>query len=550
MAGDSASPSMKNFTLPRARTLVALILTAFPVAGTLSYFVLSVLHQHVYGSLDVTTAEVGINRAKMIDDTVAGVSFLLVALPALVLIGWLVAEVLVRVLPWIVQRVLRSIPRSANGRLARWLRRRTTSTRPSQRFMLAWISAFVAASTILALGVLWTAAGTAARYTQDGYSYSGRLFWGFRALDFEGVPFRFTKIPPDHHFDRSCVLYLGRANGQLVLYDTYADAPLRLQESRYQGEALDPDQHLLPRHCLNDRPEQGVLITATQIDDLDSVPGTLVWTMRPHPSAAWELLAQTDVGPKLLARSDRPMEADLGRTHGGRLVVTYRSCRQRRCASMERDLVRGPAHRLQGPARPGCEVAQMVTHREIVAARLAGPECPAADRGVWARARRASWRRVTATDAAIVDMEAYGRRVAWIERRDPFITVRAAVIGPSRSTMQRETLFEDTTMLHGGSPLLRSLHLTRDGTWWLRAIEHGRYPAIISRGLNSDDCQEAWDPLVEVDNLREISISGRAMFVATGHTIRRLAVEDEPLGGDRVPVPSADEIAGTRCPAR
>jgi hypothetical protein len=164
---------------------------------------------------------VGISRPRLIEETtggmlwVAGLSTLLLFFPALALLVLAGPKVL---------------------RL--WM--------PTQ------VAVIAATLFLVSMGLAWAVCPSTAKDIRRGLPASGDAVGGSHILDIDAVPFRFIRMPRKHSFDRGCVLYLGHANGQLVLYDVEHDSPLRLLERDYGGEALyTPHVGAVAQRCLD-----------------------------------------------------------------------------------------------------------------------------------------------------------------------------------------------------------------------------------------------------------------------------------------------------------
>jgi hypothetical protein len=533
---------MRKLTLPRLLTLVTLMLALLPVTGGIAFFILSLFHQHAYGLLGLRPADAGIDRGRLVDDTVAGVAILFAALPLLVLASWLLTVAGGRLWSWAFRAVGRRLPispRSPLGKRVRSPARPVPVTARKTAFGAAAVLAFGAGALF---AFLWTAGGGAAAEVKRGIAYTGELWWGLHVLDFDAVPFRFTRLPPKHDFDRGCVLYLGRADGMLTLYDTREGRPLHLPEDTYRGEPLDLRTHGLPSRCHDRKADrQEIVVVATAVEDLDTGPGVLVWSERPAPGRDWLLLEQRDSRTRLLARSTGQMQPDVGRSWDGALLVTYRTCHRATCAIRQQRIPGGRSTPLTVPQRPGCSAGFPARSTHIEAVILSGARCAARDRGVWRRSRTGPWRRIATTALATGELDALGGRIAWVERRGEILRVRTL-----RDDQPPVTVYENTVRFVRARASLRSLRVVAGGLLWMESAPGLPTAAVLSWRDDDATCRTQWS-LEDVADATRFAGGDDGTFVATRSQVRRVPATVELGAGTPLDPAPPTAVAAERC---
>jgi hypothetical protein len=330
---------------------------------------------------------------------------------------------------------------------------------------------------------LWWAGGQAAATIRSGGQYSGEVFGGLFALDVQATAFRFTRLPRNHGFDRGCVLYLGRANGKLVLYDTEHDRPLPLDEREYAGQPL-PNHAGPPPRCESANDTLTPVLNGGEVEDLDVAAGVRLWAQRGAGAQPWTLLVRIRGRTTMLARSSGPMRPDLGRDARGALVVTYRRCgRGNVCVMRERAISGTRATTVESPQVRGCSPERASRHVRVVAVVLGGRSCPVRARGVWTKREGRPWHRARGSAAASGDLDAYDSDVAWVERRGPLLRLRVSRGG------RPATAFEDDAGLAGDTSFVTSVRLARGGVMWSVAPTDRGTTMLLSRRFDREDCR-------------------------------------------------------------
>lgn len=468
---------MKKPKLTTLLALTSLVLTTLPVLGTAVYFLLLLFNQHAYGALDIRLSEVGIDRSQLIDQTLVGAGSLVILLPVTFGVVVLITAAIVAVsLRLGATKLWARVPLATHSKLARRRRARSTA--------IDWRSVFLAAGAVSLflsaafMYLLWTEGPRVARSVRSGRSYSGRIAPGIYALDIDALPFRFTKLPAQHDFDRACVLYLGRADGELVLYDTQHDRALHLKEAEYAGQPRWNDSGP-PQRCEAVAPSwRPLLTTRDEIDDVDAGAGVMVWSQKTGGSRPWSLLARAHGRTILIASSDASTAPDLGRDRAGTVVLTYRECVGRRCATRLYSMRTHHTMTLHTPHVDGCAAMRAASHVEVQAFLLRGRRCPARGRGVWTKATGRLWRHVAGTAQASGDLDAFDDSVAWVERRGPLVAVRTMTVGNAP-----RTIFEDATGLSDAPSRVTAVRLVRGGVYWAATASDHHGAWIVSRPL-------------------------------------------------------------------
>lgn len=473
---------MKNFNkrARRANAHVPLLLAFGGLLSLLFYGALALVHQHLYGALHIHPHEVGLDRGRLVIETFG-------ALLALALILAVVFALPFAPAIWAVG--------------ARW-----------RRWSFRGLAVLIALSP---WAFMWFEAGRAAGTVRDGSQYSGIFGWGLYLLDFESTPFHFTKLPAGHDFDRACVLYLGRDDGQLVMYDVKGDEPLRLPESDYQGEARGWASRALPQRCFEADPDGKPLVSGDEIGDVDAGGDAVVWTSRPVRTRRWWLVARVAGTDRVLSRSAQDPAPDLGRAADGRLVLTYRACSAATCRLRQRDLHGDGSALLASPRRDGCGVAGGARSATLIAVVLTGARCRVADRGVWVRPTGARWRRVRSSGLATSEIDVLGPRVAWVERRGPIERIRALADGPPWTVAQ-------VPVAGRGVRAVGGLRVVARGLVWAQQPGPSDEARIMSYNWASRTCaRHATVPVGPHDGARFAPWRGGTV-TATGTSVRRV----------------------------
>ena len=398
----------------------ALTIAVVGACLALVYTGLNIVDQHIYGLLHVRPAEVGIDRPRLIEETTNGML-------------WVASRAFV--LPLIVGAGLVSLFGSERFRI--WLPRQ--------------VALLLAVICVISVALAYLICPSIADDIRSGRPASGGTSGGSHILDIDAVPFRFTRLPQHHAFDRGCVLYLGQANGQLVLYDVEHDSPLRLPQRDYGGEALyAPHAAAVADRCLDRGKAAAGAPVAERLEDVDAAGPVVVWSQRERADGPWELLVRRGRVKRLLVRSAAPLEPDLGRDPRGRLLVSYRSCRNGTCVVRARrihgDAIETPAL----PRRGGCRAGWYSLSTEVRAVVLAGTRCAVADRGLWVQPPGGRWRRVPTTGLTVGDVDTLGDRVAWVERRGPVSRLRVLIDGARVEVRASATPLAAARLVRGG----------------------------------------------------------------------------------------------------
>lgn len=518
----------------RIASYLAIALAASPLLGAVMYFFLGTLHQHAYGLLDVRPAEVGLDRGRLIDETVAGTLVLIVGLPLFILLLTSVLVLLVEhIAPPLLRGFLGRLPVDPNSRLAK---RNRTRRQPALRgsVLLPFVAIVGALGTTFVLFVMvWSAGSAAAHAIRDGSGFKGAFAAGLNFLDIQPLGFRFTRLPAHHDFDRGCVVYLGHAEGRLVLYDTLGQRPLRLPEHDYEGEALAPLASLPARcHRVTRARDETVLVDGPQIEHVDAVRSTVVWSQHSPRSGQWQLLRWTlDQGHiNVLGTSSAPMQPDLGRDPQGRLELTYRTCRAGHCALRERVDAGGRPRPISVPRIQGCSAGWPTRHTNVFAILFQGPRCSSASRGIWLRSRSGRWRRIAGTSTAVGELDAFGHRLAWLDRQGPLQRIRVLTDDTAPST-----IFTNSVALGGMPSEIRSIHVVRGGIAWALSFDATGRTEIFSIATGADGCEIHKEFGDRTYGLRDFGLLGPWTIAASPTTLRiirrSVQIGDGPVAG-------------------
>lgn len=528
--------------LSTVAVVVTIVVGALTILGGTTYVVLMSYSQHFYGELGMSSSDLGISRTRLIEETTGGTLVWVILIPlAVALIYGIIFFLCLEVIPRIAFLVWRWLPLRADS----WLAEKRRTTRGPERvnwtLLLQISGALVAVSVVLFAVGLWIAAGQGAKTIRNGGPYSGEVFAGLLALDVHASPYRFTRVASNHNFDRGCVLYLGRANGNLVFYDTQHGRPLPLPESEYAGHAL-PGHAGPPPRCEDRDDGLRPVLDGGEVEDVDVAGGVRLWAQRSRPSGPWVLLARRGGHTRMLARSPQPLWPDLGRDTRGALVVDYRRCGPGTpCVLRERSLSNGHATTVATPRLQGCEPQRAVRSAEILAVVVGGPACSSSARGVWTRLTGRSWQRMTGSGAASGDLDAFGPMVAWVERRGPLLRLR--VVGGKRAW----TAFEDDTGLDGSLSYISSVRVVSGGVLWASAQTDRGEATLMSRAFGSGTCRTHGELPTGHDGAGHFAPEAGDVLVGTP---RGLAEREGGLilgAGDRL---AADRgLAGRSCPS-
>lgn len=466
---------------------IQLILAAFSLLGLFYYFCLVAVEQHTYGMLDIRPAEVGIDRGRLLEETVPATSVLVAGFA--VIFGVMMIA------------ILSLFPRLAAS-------------------PFSWLAVFSVVMVLVPAGVMWLigkAGSTMAANVMAGKTTNGLIKAKLHLIDLDASPFVFTRLSRRHRFDRGCMLYLGQADGQLVMYDVAGGVSLRLPADEYAGEARGATGRGVGLRC-GFTPAKGdsPIANASRVEDVDAAGGVVVWSAR-DASGPWQLLMSAVRGPRLLTRSTRRLAPDLGRDVHGRLLVSYRSCAAGRCAFRLRRLPGADrSEAMPAPNRPGCVAGAAASATGVTAVALRGERCNVGDRGIWTRRPGGRWRRIPSSGLATEELDALGGRVVWIDRRGTFSRVRVAD-GRDRPT----TLFSTEQPIS-------SVRLTAAGAMWaVRTAERDDYTLTMHRWDHGGDCPAGVRVPPGSSDLAHVAPVGSRLVVASESRVLTRAGSDK-----------------------
>ncbi|WP_155892058.1 hypothetical protein [Conexibacter woesei] len=444
-----------------AKDHTGLFLAIASVLAALTYFTLAAAEQHMYGSLYIDLADVGLSRPRLIEDTaIATVIIALIFVPLSLLLSLALAA------------------EHGMARFAIW--------RPAGAVLNA------VGLGVITLGIIWGGASYGADQVRAGKISSGTLAWGLQVLDIWAMPFHFTRLPAGHGFDPGCVLYLGHANGQLVMYDVEHGSSLHLQEAQYAGEAGFVSFGQVPDRCRGQDDPAAVLADTEQVEDVDAAGTTLAWSERAHPHGPWALMVSTGGAERVLLESPHRLEPDLGRDPNGRLVVIYRSCAARGCVVRERPIAHGTSTTIAVPRKRGCSPAWPSESTQVVAVVLSGARCAPRDRGVWLRRVGDRWRRVPTTQTGAAELDTSGDRVIWVEDRGPLDRLRVVAGGRTATLASGRQPLTTPRLVRGGPALVGRRQRPAEGA----VLASRRLRGEAGQGHRRDDRPRSLRPLV------------------------------------------------------